>query len=104
METIQKPKKKDGRYYLKKKVAKLEEEREALAGQLLKAHAAVADTKRQLAEARNELMREIEKSARLAENSVKANEFIVERYVWLYEHAPFWLKWWFRMHFKASVK
>ena len=27
-------------------------------------------------------------------------DFMGERYVWLYNHAPFYLKWWFKHTFK----
>lgn len=54
--------------------------------------------------AENDLARGIAKSDQFAENTVKANEFIGERYVWLYEHAPFWLKWWFKHTFKGATK
>lgn len=117
METNQ-PKKKDGRWYLKRKVAKLQEENDTLVQQLHEARDMWSDanakalsikadymTEHQLRlHAENNLVREIEKSNRLAENSVKANEFIGERYVWLYDHAPFWLKWWFKHTFKGATK
>ena len=111
METVNQPKKKDGRFYLKKKIAKLQEENATLVKQLheardmwSEANAASISRQAELAEVNNALAREIAKSERLAENSVKANEFIGERYVWLYEHAPFWLKWWFKHTFKGAAK
>lgn len=29
-------------------------------------------------------------------------DFIGERYVWLYEHAPWWLRWWFKHTFMSK--
>ena len=125
METVNQPKKKDGRFYLKKKIAKLQgdidalkrdyeqacEQGSKLAGEAYELHNKLDQAKEALGKehalrvtAENALAREIAKSERLAENSVKANEFIGERYVWLYEHAPFWLKWWFKHTFKGAAK
>lgn len=119
------PKKKSGYHYLKEKVAKLQEENYALkrdyedaceqgsklAGEAYELHNKLDDAKDALGKehalrvrAENDLAREIAKSERLAENTVKANEFITERYVWLYEHAPFWLKWWFKYTFKGAAE
>lgn len=104
METVNQPKKKDGLFYLKKKIAKLQEENATLTWQLHDARDKWSDEHARRVTAENALAREIAKSERLAENSVKANEFIGERYVWLYEHAPFWLKWWFKHTFKGAAK
>ena len=104
METVNQPKKKDGRFYLKKKIAKLQEDNATLVQQLHEARDKWSDEYARRVTAENDLVHEIAKSERLAENSVKANEFIGERYVWLYEHAPFWLKWWFKHTFKGAAK
>lgn len=112
------PKKKSGYHYLKEKVDKLETERAELVEQLHEARDMWSDANAQKlsieadfmkerelrVRAENDLAREIAKSERLAENTVKANDFISERYVWLYEHAPFWLKWWFKYTFKGATK
>ena len=118
METNQKPKKKDGRFYLKKKIAKLQEENATLVQQLHEARDKWSDTNAKKlsleaellkehakrVNAENDLVREMERSERMAKAAAHANELIGERYVWLYEHAPFWLKWWFKYTFKGAAK
>lgn len=60
--------------------------------------------KEKSAKLENELAREIEKNQRFADAATKAQEFFGERYVWLYEHAPFWVKWQFKKTFKGTIK
>ena len=77
--------KKSGYDYLRERVAELEEE-------LFKAQDE-CEKDCQLAYDENERLREELKRSK--ENLQKQ----IDHYIWLYEHAPFWLKWWYRKHF-----
>lgn len=103
--------KKSGFAYLKEKVAKLEYkllEAEQVASNerklRRKAEAMAEKNLLELKAASDQLMRQIEKYKRLADAANKAHEFFGERYVWLYEHAPFWVKWQFKKLFNNTKK
>ena len=75
---------KSGYAYLKEKVAELENKNATLAEHLLSAQVKSLQYEEAFKDTR----------ARLA----RLNDHI-DRYHWLYKHAPFWLKWWFCKHF-----
>ena len=100
METENQPKKKDGRFYLKKKIAKLQEENATLVQQLHEARDKWSDANAQKLSLEEDL-KQADKDFRMCKQMC---DYMGERYVWLYEHAPFWLKWWFNRTFKDAVK
>lgn len=93
MEKVNQPKKKDGRFYLKKKIAKLQEENATLVQQLHEARDKWSDA--------NAEKLSFEADLKMCK---QMRDNICERYVWLYEHAPFWLKLWFKHTFKGAAK
>ena len=100
METVNQPKKKDGRFYLKKKIAKLQEENATLVEQLHEARDAWSEANAQKLSIEADLI-QAQKDLKFVK---QMRDFIGERYVWLYEHAPFWLKWWFKKTFNGATK
>ena len=94
------PKKKDGRFYLKKKIAKLQEENATLVQQLHEARDAWSEANAQKLSIGEDFI-QAQKDLKFVKHM---RDFIGERYVWLYEHAPFWLKWWFKYTFKDAIK
>ena len=104
METTKQPKRKDGRYYLLKKIAKLEKELTSAKSEMELAQRVIKKQAKRLAETEDNLAREIKKNKRITEIGIEAQEFIGQRYVWLYEHAPFWVKWQFKKLFNTKKK
>jgi hypothetical protein len=78
--------KKSGYDYLKEKAANLEKRNGELVARLLQVNLALAETGSQL---------------RMCK---QMRDYMGERYVWLYAHAPWWLKLWFKRSFKDSTK
>lgn len=78
--------KKSGYDYLKEKAANLEKKNGGLFELLNQTNSAWSETEREL---------------RMCK---QMRDYMGERYVWLYSHAPWWLKLWFKRNFKDSTK